>query len=113
MSFNTNRAARVNQMKRVPSPPEKKETRSWLGFLRGNNLPLNRGITFSNKIGPKLKIGGKGKKLTEYELRALRELSYRSPKVVTMNLKVLKSKKNRRNLRQALEQSKSKTRRRR
>jgi hypothetical protein len=74
----------------------------WLG---SNTAPLPQG-TFTKK-------GGVRKKLTEYELRALSELSYRSPKVVAMNLKVLKSKKNRKNLTQALNKSKSKTRRRR
>ena len=38
------------------------------------------------------KVGGRRKRLTEYQLRALSELSYRSPKVVQSNLKVLRNK---------------------
>lgn len=69
-------------------------------------------ISRMNQVQITQKRGGK-RKLTEYELRALSELSHRSPKVVASNLKVLKSKKNKKNLTRALKVSNSKTRRRR
>lgn len=53
------------------------------------------------------------KKLTDYQKRALSELSYRSVNVVKSNLKTLKNKKNRKALAKALNMTKQKTRRRR
>jgi hypothetical protein len=53
----------------------------WLG---SNTNPLPSG-TFK-------KVGGARKRLTEYQLRALSELSYRSPNVVQSNLKTLRNK---------------------
>lgn len=44
-------------------------------------------------------------KLTNYQLRALNELSYRSMNVAKSNIKTLKNKKNKRALNKALNKS--------
>ncbi len=52
------------------------------------------------------------RKLKDYQLRALSELSYRSLNTVKSNLKTLKNKKDKRVLTKALNLTKRKTRRR-
>ena len=95
------------------SKESKKQTRSWLGFLRGDNLPVPAG-TMKRNGKPvnftKKRKTQKGGKLKEYQLRALSELSYRSPKVVKSNLKLLTNTKNRRALQKALNKTKQYTR---
>ncbi len=53
------------------------------------------------------------RKLKDYQLRALSELSYRSLNTVKSNLKTLKNKKDKQALSKALNLTKRKTRRRR
>lgn len=52
-----------------------------------------RVVSNTPKVKPSIRtMKGGRKRLTEYQLRALSELSYRSPKVVQSNLKTLRNK---------------------
>jgi hypothetical protein len=113
-----NRRKRVLAMTRgiAPSSPQLNQVQKpglWNRFTQKianltSNEPLQTMLAREGKTGFK-KLGGR-RRLKEYELRALSELSYRSPKVVQMNLKTLKNKSNTKNLARALKQSRSKTR---
>jgi hypothetical protein len=83
-----NRVAKMTETKIQPGRVEK-PTGVWNRFSNlFSDPPLQ-------SLGPtkfkKTSVGGK-RNLTEYQLRALSELSYRSPKVVQSNLKTLRNK---------------------
>ena len=97
-------------------------------FLRGNNTASLPTSSLKRTTGPppidlqstptppttpmpnQVAVGGR-RKLADYQLRALSELSYRSPKVVQSNIKKLSNKTNKKMLTKALRVSKSKTKR--
>lgn len=98
----------MNTSPQVPNWTKKKPTRTWRtwkSFLLGNNKPLkSKGLTYRNKNGkiiPKpsfLNKTQKGSAIPEYLLRAASMVNERSPETIETNLKLLKSRKNKRTL---------------
>ncbi len=84
----------------------KKTKRTWENFFKRSNKPLpSKGLTYRNKNGkiiPKpsflRKKTQKGSAVPEYLLRATNMLNERSPETIQTNLKLLKSRKNKRTL---------------
>ena len=92
---NTSRANRVKTMKRKYHSAKlvKPSLTNRFFNLFSNKAPIPTG-TIKRKVG--------GAKLTNYQLRALNELSTRSLNTIQSNLKVLNDKKNKKILSKAL-----------
>lgn len=98
---NTSRANRVKTMKRkYPSAKVEPTLTNRFFNLFSNKKPIPTG-TLKRKVG--------GAKLTNYQLRALNELSTRSLNTIKSNLKVLNDKKNKKVLSKALNMTRRNT----